>query len=182
MLFRSRAVSVIRDLLIFARKSGPARVPVNLNALIELTMRLRAYSLRSNSVSVELLLDPELPDIAGDDQKLQQVIMNLVVNAEHAMRETADRRLIIHTMQQEAMAVIEVTDSGPGMSPEIQQRIFEPFFTTKPPGEGTGLGLSVSYGIIEAHGGTIAASSSRGRGATFRVALPLADLSTGDPA
>lgn len=173
-----RAVSVIRDLLIFARKSGPARVPVNINALIELTMRLRAYSLRSNNVTVELLLDPGLAEVAGDDQKLQQVIMNLVVNAEHAMRSVAERRLIIHTMERDGMVEVEVIDSGPGMSPEIQQRIFEPFFTTKPPGEGTGLGLSVSYGIIEAHGGTIAASSTRGNGATFRVTLPVADPST----
>jgi len=167
-----RAGSVIRDLLLFSRKTGPSTMPVELNGLVQLTLRLRAYSLRSSGVEVETHLDPELPLIAGDDQKLQQVILNLVVNAEYAMRGAAARRLVVRTTREGEAAVIEVADTGTGMSDETLQRVFEPFFTTKPPGEGTGLGLSVSYGIVEAHGGTIGVESAPGRGTTFRVVLP----------
>jgi PAS domain S-box-containing protein len=167
-----RAVSVIRDLLLFSRKSGPSSAPVDLNALIQLTLRLRSYSLRSSGVEVETHLDPTLPDLAGDDQKLQQVILNLIVNAEYAMRRSAAKRLVIRTARVGDAAVTELSDTGAGMSEETLQRVFEPFFTTKPAGDGTGLGLSVSYGIIEAHGGTITVESAPGRGTTFRIVLP----------
>jgi PAS domain S-box-containing protein len=167
-----RAVGVIRDLLLFSRKTGPTNAPVDLNALIELTLRLRAYSLRSSGVDIETHLDRDLPEIAGDDQKLQQVILNLIVNAEYAMRRSTTRRLVIRTAREADTAVAEVSDTGTGMSEETLQRVFEPFFTTKPPGEGTGLGLSVSYGIVEAHGGTIGVASIPGRGTTFRMMLP----------
>jgi len=169
-----RAVSVIRDLLLFSRKAGPSTVPVDINELIELTLRLRAYSLRSSGVTIETHLDPMLPYVAGDDQKLQQVILNLIVNAEYAMRRTTMRRLIIRTAREGDSVTTEVVDTGVGMSDETLQRVFEPFFTTKPAGEGTGLGLSVSYGIIEAHNGTITVESIPGRGTTFRIVLPVA--------
>jgi PAS domain S-box-containing protein len=167
-----RAVGVIRDLLIFSRKAGPSSAPVDLNGLVQLTLRLRAYSLRSSGVDVETHLDLDLPEVAGDDQKLQQVILNLIVNAEYAMRRSTTRRLVIRTARENDNAIVEVSDTGTGMSAEALQRVFEPFFTTKPPGEGTGLGLSVSYGIVEAHGGIIAVDSAPGRGTTFRIVLP----------
>jgi len=167
-----RAVGVIRDLLLFSRKDGPSTVPVDINGLVQLTLRLRAYSLRSSGVEVETHLDSALPELAGDDQKLQQVILNLVVNAEYAMRRMATKRLVIRTSREGDAVVTEVSDTGTGMSDETLQRVFEPFFTTKPAGEGTGLGLSVSYGIIEAHGGTITVESAPGRGTTFRIVLP----------
>ncbi|HEX6048818.1 MAG TPA: GAF domain-containing protein, partial [Gemmatimonadaceae bacterium] len=176
-----RAVGVIRDLLLFSRKTGPTNAPVDLNALIELTLRLRAYSLRSSGVDVETHLDRDLPEIAGDDQKLQQVILNLIVNAEYAMRRSTTRRLVIRTAREGDTAVAELSDTGTGMSEDTLQRVFEPFFTTKPPGEGTGLGLSVSYGIVEAHGGTISVESAPGRGTTFRVMLPARSQGTPDP-
>jgi PAS domain S-box-containing protein len=168
-----RAVGVIRDLLLFSRKAGPSLQPVNLNALVQLTLRLRAYSLRSSGVDVETHLDTALPELTGDDQKLQQVILNLIVNAEHAMRGAVMKRLVIRTALDGDAVVVEVSDTGMGMSEDTMKRVFEPFFTTKPAGEGTGLGLSVSYGIVEAHGGTIAAESATGRGTTFRIVLPV---------
>jgi PAS domain S-box-containing protein len=168
-----RAVGVIRDLLLFSRKAGPSSLPIDLNGLIQLTLRLRAYSLRSSGVEVETRLDPELPDLAGDDQKLQQVILNLIVNAEYAMRRASVKRLVVRTAREGDAVVTEIADTGTGMSEDTLQRVFEPFFTTKPPGEGTGLGLSVSYGIVEAHNGTITVDSTLGRGTTFRIVLPL---------
>jgi PAS domain S-box-containing protein len=168
-----RAVGVIRDLLLFSRKAGPSTLPVEVNALIQLTLRLRAYSLRSSGVEVVTNLDPALPQLAGDDQKLQQVILNLIVNAEYAMRGAPAKRLLIRTAQDGDTVVIEIGDTGSGMSDETLKRVFEPFFTTKPAGEGTGLGLSVSYGIVEAHNGTITVDSALGRGTTFRIVLPV---------
>jgi PAS domain S-box-containing protein len=168
-----RAVGVIRDLLLFSRKAGPSSLPIDLNGLIQLTLRLRAYSLRSSGVEVETILDPELPDLAGDDQKLQQVILNLIVNAEYAMRRSSVKRLVVRTAREGEAVVTEISDTGTGMSEDTLQRVFEPFFTTKPPGEGTGLGLSVSYGIVEAHNGTITVDSALGRGTTFRIVLPV---------
>jgi PAS domain S-box-containing protein len=170
-----RAVGVIRDLLLFSRKAGPSTMPVDINGLVQLTLRLRAYSLRSSGVQVETYLDTMLPEVAGDDQKLQQVILNLIVNAEYAMRRTATKHLVIRTAHEGDSVITEVSDSGTGMSEDTLQRVFEPFFTTKPAGEGTGLGLSVSYGIIEAHGGTITVESLTGRGTTFRIVLPVAN-------
>ena len=168
-----RAVGVIRDLLLFSRKAGPSAAPVDINGLVQLTVRLRAYSLRSSGVEVETDLDPALPELSGDDQKLQQVILNLIVNAEYAMRRMATKRLVIRTTREGDTVVIEVSDTGIGMSEETLQRVFEPFFTTKPAGDGTGLGLSVSYGIIEAHGGIITVDSAPGRGTSFRIVLPI---------
>jgi two-component system, NtrC family, sensor kinase len=168
-----RAVSVIRDLLLFSRKAGPSRGPIDLNGLVQLTVRLRAYSLRSSGVDVETHLDPTLPELSGDDQKLQQVILNLIVNAEYAMRRATTKRLAIRTAREGDVVVVEISDTGAGMSEDTLQRVFEPFFTTKPAGEGTGLGLSVSYGIIEAHNGTITVDSALGRGTTFRIVLPI---------
>jgi two-component system, NtrC family, sensor kinase len=168
-----RAVGVIRDLLLFSRKAGPTVGPVDLNGLVQLTVRLRAYSLRSSGVEVETHLDPSLPELSGDDQKLQQVILNLIVNAEYAMRRTPTKRLVIRTSREGDTVVTEVSDTGTGMSEETLQRVFEPFFTTKPAGDGTGLGLSVSYGIVEAHGGIITVDSAPGRGTTFRIVLPV---------
>ena len=172
-----RAVSVIRDLLIFSRKTGPRMVQVDLNALVHQTLRLRAYSLQSTGVEVRTELDPVLPALLGDDQKLQQVLLNLVVNAEYAMQGVEKRVLVIRTSRREiAMevhVVLEVIDTGVGMAPDVKKHVFEPFFTTKPAGVGTGLGLSVSYGIVHAHGGTIVVNSAPQAGAAFTITLPL---------
>jgi signal transduction histidine kinase len=175
-----RAAAVIRDLLTFARKTGPRHVLVDLNAVVQQTVRLRGYALQSAGIEVELDLDPALPPATGDDQKLQQVLLNLLVNAEYAMRGSEVRRLTVRSARGTADAgtrgriVIEVTDTGVGMAPDISKHIFEPFFTTKPVGVGTGLGLSVSYGIVGAHDGTLDVRSEPGAGATFTLTLPVA--------
>jgi signal transduction histidine kinase len=176
-----RAVSVIRDLLAFARKTGPRSVSVDMNDLIEQTLRLRAYGMRSTGVAVESDLDPALARVRGDDRQLQQVLLNLIVNAEHAMTSTPVRQLRVRTRNEGARVVVEIRDTGTGMTPEVQKRIFEPFFTTKPEGTGTGLGLSVSYGIIQSHAGTLSAQSAVGVGSTFRISLPASPALDGGP-
>ncbi|HEU4641991.1 MAG TPA: GAF domain-containing protein [Gemmatimonadaceae bacterium] len=167
-----RAVTVVRDLLTFARKSGPRIVPVQFNDLVEQTLRLRTYGLRTAGVQVELRLAPDIQLVHGDDRQLQQVLLNLIVNAEHAMATVQHRRLTIRTANEGGRVVVEVADTGIGMAPDVQKRIFEPFFTTKSDGRGTGLGLSVSYGIVQTHGGTLTVHSAPGAGATFRISLP----------
>jgi signal transduction histidine kinase len=124
---------------------------------------------------VKTTLDPDLRIVQGDDRQLQQVLLNLVVNAEHAMSGGSRRTLTIRTANAGERVVVEITDSGVGMSAEIQKRIFEPFFTTKPDGKGTGLGLSVSYGIVQTHEGTLTVQSREGTGSSFRISLPAAE-------
>jgi two-component system NtrC family sensor kinase len=172
-----RAVSVIRDLLVFSRKSDPRYGQVDLRSLIEQTLRLRSYTLQSAGITVERDVDPNLPTVMGDDRKLQQVIMNVIVNAEYAMHRTDIRRLVVRARGDATHVVVEIADTGIGMTPDIVKHVFEPFYTTKPVGVGTGLGLSVSYGIVKAHGGSIEVSSTAGLGTTFRIALPLTPAS-----
>jgi signal transduction histidine kinase len=154
---------------------------VDLNAVVEQTLRLRAYALRASGVEVRVELDHEIPLMEGDEAKLQQVVLNLVVNAEQALLGVADRRLRLRTCHRDESIVLEVADTGEGMSPGIARRIFEPFFTTKPEGTGTGLGLSVSYGIVRAHGGELSVESSPGAGSTFRLVFPLVRHSSSHP-
>ncbi|MEO7363862.1 MAG: GAF domain-containing protein [Gemmatimonadaceae bacterium] len=169
-----RATTVIRDLLLFSRKEGAGAGPVDINALLEQTVRLRAYQLRNANVEVTLLLDPSNPHVQGDRQKLQQVLLNVIVNAEHAMEAKPHARLLLRSAREGDRVIVDATDSGTGMPPEVRRRVFEPFYTTKPPGVGTGLGMSVSYGIIQQHDGTIEAHSESGVGTTISITLPLA--------
>jgi two-component system, NtrC family, sensor kinase len=168
-----RAIGVIRDLLLFARKTDARDVPVDVNTIVKHTVRLRALASRSSGIEVHMKLDESNPRVRGDEQKLQQVLLNLLVNAEAAMQTTQVRHLSITTQQKQRTVQIIVSDTGHGMTPAVSERVFEPFFTTKPPGEGTGLGLSVSYGIIQAHDGTISVESTPNVGTTFTVVLPL---------
>jgi two-component system NtrC family sensor kinase len=168
-----RAVSVIRDLLTFARKTGPRSVPIDMNELIEQTMRLRTYGLRTAGIELRQELSPSLPHVRGDDRQLQQVLLNLVVNAEHSVANSPKRIITLRTSAAAGRVIVEVSDTGQGMSVEVQKRIFEPFFTTKPEGAGTGLGLSVSFGIVQTHGGMLTVHSAPGAGATFRLTLQI---------
>lgn len=168
-----RAVSVIRDLLTFARKTGPRSVPIDMNELIEQTMRLRTYGLRTAGIELRQELSPSLPRVRGDDRQLQQVLLNLVVNAEHSVANCPKRIITLRTSAAAGRVIVEVSDTGQGMSVEVQKRIFEPFFTTKPEGAGTGLGLSVSFGIVQTHGGMLTVHSAPGAGATFRLTLQI---------
>ena len=177
-----RAGAVIRDLLLFSRKSREQRTMVCLNDTIDLTLRLRTHGFRAAGIDVVAELHQGLPLIEADDAKLQQVLLNLLVNAEQAMEKSASRRLTIRTGPAGESIFLEVSDTGAGMPPEVQAHIFEPFYTTKPAGSGTGLGLSVSYGIIQSHGGTCAVHSTPGEGTTFRITLPVAPPTTGSHA
>jgi two-component system, NtrC family, sensor kinase len=167
-----RATGVISDLLLFARKTERGAEPVDVNTVLEQTLRLRAYPLRVAKVSVQLELDPSRPRVSGDIQKLQQVFLNVVGNAEHAMQGRAQRTLTLRTAIAGDRVVISASDTGSGMNADTRRRIFEPFFSTKPAGVGTGLGLSVAYGIINAHGGTIAVDSEPDVGTTVRIEIP----------
>jgi two-component system NtrC family sensor kinase len=170
-----RASQVVKDLLAFARRSEPQREPLDLNGVVQRTLRLRGYQLTSNKIHVDTHLAPELPPVVGDARQLQQVCLNLVTNAIQAMAATgAPGTLTITTRRDGPHVVLEMRDTGAGIPETAKAHIFEPFFTTKGEGEGTGLGLSVSYGIVTAHGGTIEVPSTSAAGTTFRVTLPAA--------
>ena len=180
-----RASQVVQDLLSFARRSEPQREPVDVNHLVERTVRLRNYQLTSSNVQANLALRDDVPAVTGDARQLQQVVLNLVTNAIQAMAPMGGGMLAVSTRADAGEVVLEIADTGPGVLPEARARVFEPFFTTKQEGEGTGLGLSVSYGIIASHGGTITVTdgpkspmhngNSHGPGATFVVRLPASD-------
>jgi two-component system NtrC family sensor kinase len=172
-----RASQVVRDLLAFARRSAPQREPLDLNLVIERTIRLRNYQLTSSNVHVDLSLSSEIPAVTGDARQLQQVVLNLVTNAIQAVAGVGGGTLSISTQADGDRVVLDVADTGTGIPQALRARVFEPFFTTKPEGEGTGLGLSVSYGIVTAHGGTIRLVDRADGlpGARFVVTLPAVD-------
>jgi len=143
-----------------------------MNDVIVRTLRLRGYQMSLKKITVETELCPDLPHVLGDARQLQQVCLNLVVNAVQAMTSIGGGTLRLLTRGGDGRVVMDVGDTGTGIPDWAKARIFEPFFTTKDEGEGTGLGLSVSYGIIAAHGGTIEAIDSSSKGTTIRVTLP----------
>jgi two-component system NtrC family sensor kinase len=171
-----RAKRIARNLLLFARGSKTERAAVSLNEIVERTVEIRAYELHLENIRVELDLDERLPEIRADAAQIQQALLNLVVNAEQAIRQTKESgHLWIRTRQiPENRVALEVADDGPGVPPEVILRIFDPFFTTKPAGLGTGLGLSILYGIVHQHGGEVSVENRPGGGAVFTMELPSA--------
>ena len=168
-----RAAKIVSSLLTFARQQPAERSATQLNDIITDTLELRRYALRTANVEVLLTLQPDLPITWADPFQLQQVVLNLIGNAEQALAiKPGAHRICIRTSRQGARLVLAVQDNGPGIAPEQRDRIFNPFFTTKPVGQGTGLGLSISDGIIREHGGRIRVESTLGEGATFYVDLP----------
>ncbi len=179
-----RCSRIVKTFLAMARQSAPAREQVDLNDIVESALEITGYALRSAGVEVEPALAHDLPPVWGDPDQLTQVVLNLIVNAEQAMAQKLGRRELEITTgvdEDPDQVYLSVRDNGPGMVPEIRSRIFEPFFTTKAVGVGTGVGLSVSRGIIQAHGGTIEAESEPGRGAMFTIRLPRSARSTAQP-
>jgi two-component system NtrC family sensor kinase len=176
-----RAKRISRNLLLFARGSKSERGPVNINEVVERTLEIRAYELRLENIRVELDLYEQLPQARADAAQIQQALLNLVVNAEQAIRQTKESGHIwIRTRQiPENRIALEVADDGPGVPPEVILRIFDPFFTTKPAGVGTGLGLSILYGIVHQHGGEVSVENRPGGGAVFTLELPGAPSSYG---
>ncbi|CAN5749153.1 response regulator [soil metagenome] len=168
----TRASQVVKDLLAFARRSEPHRAPLDINGVVSRTVRMRQYQFAEASVRVETDLAEELPSVMGDARQLQQVCLNLLTNSVQAMTAAGGGVLRVRSYAVGDAVRLEVSDSGTGISPSARAHIFEPFFTTKKEGEGTGLGLSVSYGIVAAHGGTIEVAETSATGSVFRVTLP----------
>jgi PAS domain S-box-containing protein len=181
----ARCERLVRQFLTLARQHPPERTAVALNTLVAETAELLAYPFRVDNVTVHLHLDDQVPPIWGDPHQLQQVLINLLTNAQQALRAAPGPREVAITTQYDPAQhriALAVTDTGPGIAPALHARIFEPFFTTKPPGVGTGLGLALCKGIVEAHGGTLSVTSAVGSGTTFRITLPVRAVPTPAPA
>ena len=178
-----RAARIARQLLTFARKRQTTRLMVPLNEVVAETVRLREADIHRAGLRVAVELADELPDVFADPHQLQQVVLNLLINAEHAMvRADVGRQILVRTLRDDTDHVrIEVEDDGPGMHADVVSRIFDPFFTTKDVGEGTGLGLSVVQAIVAEHGGRIDVASTPGQGARFAVVLPAAGATVQAP-
>ncbi len=169
-----RAAKIVSNLLLFARQRDPERTSTDLNRVMVDTLELRRYVLRTQQVEVVTELDPNLPLVWADSFQLQQVVLNLLTNAEHALRGVdGGRRITLATRRVGHRVVASVADTGPGIPHAALDHIFNPFFTTKAVGEGTGLGLSISDGIVRQHGGQITVRSTPGNGATFSIELPM---------
>lgn len=171
----ARVGRIVSDLLAFSRRSKPQSAPADLNAIIKTTLSLLSHKLKLSNVETVLMLEENLPAIRCDSSQMQQVVINLVMNAAEAT-QNRDRGLVcINTRfkKESGEVVLEIKDNGEGIPPENLSKIFDPFFTTKGEGKGVGLGLSVVYGIVEAHGGDIEVKSKVGEGTTFIVTLPL---------
>jgi len=167
-----RASEIVNSLLNFSRTSTTSFGDINLNRVIQETLSLLEHQLQKSGIQVKTELDAGLPPIHGNTGKLQQVFLNLFLNARDAM--PGGGTLEVRTWVEESGAKVEVADTGSGIAPEHLHRIYDPFFTTKAARKGTGLGLSVTYGIIQEHGGSIEVSNRRSGGARFRIELPLA--------
>jgi PAS domain S-box-containing protein len=169
-----RAANVTRSLLTFGRKHAPVKQPNQINNIIEDVLKLRTYEQNINGIKVKKLLAPDLPEIMADYFQMQQVFLNIIINAEYFMTEARKMgTLTITTKKQNSNVRISFTDDGPGISRENLSRVFNPFFTTKEAGRGTGLGLSICHGIVSEHGGQIYARSQSDKGATIIVELPI---------
>jgi two-component system cell cycle sensor histidine kinase/response regulator CckA len=170
-----RAARIVRNLLTFARKRQTTRAMVDVNQVVRETLALRAYEQRVTNITVIDALAAGLPQVFADGHQIQQVLLNLVINAEQAMLSANGRGIIVmrtwHDIHEECV-ILEINDDGPGVPEELQPKIFDPFFTTKEVGKGTGLGLTVAYAIVQEHGGRIRLES-RPSGASFYVELPV---------
>ena len=169
----TRVGRIVSDLLAFSRRSKPQRVAADLNRIVTMTLSLVQHKMKLSNVTVESRLAEDLPAAHCDQSQMQQVVLNLLLNAAEATQGKAERRVEVTTASAEDSVLLTVSDNGEGIPPENLAKIFDPFFTTKSEGKGVGLGLAVSYGIIQAHGGDIEVKSKLGEGSAFIVSLPL---------
>ena len=180
-----RAAKIVRNLLTFARKRQSTRTMVDLNHVVRETLALRSYEQRITNINIVDGLASGLPQVFADAHQIQQVLLNLIINAEQAMLMANGRGTLLvrswHDREREAV-VLEINDDGPGIAAELQPKIFDPFFTTKEVGKGTGLGLTVAYAIVQEHGGRIRLASNTGSGASFYVELPVSGTPLRRPA
>jgi C4-dicarboxylate-specific signal transduction histidine kinase len=175
-----RATGIIRHVRDFARQSEVVKNEININDPIADVFKVLGHQIKVHQIALNLDLAAELPLVLADHNRLEQVFINLVTNAIDAMDEKAeqpehknmDKRLVIRTRAQEGKVIVVVEDNGVGMSEEVQHKFFEPFYTTKKIGKGTGLGVSISYGIVKDYDGTIAVQSEPGQGTVFSLTFP----------
>jgi two-component system NtrC family sensor kinase len=174
-----RAARIVRNLLTFARKRQSTRSMIDLNQVVRETLALRAYEQRLTNIDVVTALASGLPPVFADPHQIQQVLLNLVINAEQAMLSANGRGSLVlrtwHDVEHNGV-VLQISDDGPGVPPDVKSKIFDPFFTTKEVGKGTGLGLTVAYAIVQEHGGTIRVESPPGGGASFTVEFPVSSV------
>jgi two-component system, NtrC family, sensor kinase len=178
----TRVGRIVSDLLAFSRRSKPQRAPADLNRIVRSTLSLVQHKMKLSNVEVETRLRDDLPAAHCDASQVQQVVLNLLLNAAEATQTKSERRVVVETAVEPCAVTLTVSDNGEGIPSENLSKIFDPFFTTKSDGKGVGLGLAVSYGIIQAHGGDIEVRSQPGQGTTFSVSLPLeAAAAPGEP-
>jgi PAS domain S-box-containing protein len=178
-----RAAEIVQNLQYFARPPAPGRSQVNLNELVQRTVQMQAYPLRKSNITVDFLPEPAIPAIVADPNQLMQVFLNLLLNAEQAIRESREKGTIRVRIGRKPDSVwIVFQDDGPGIAPENLEHIFDPFFTTKRPGRGTGLGLSICKTVLREHGGNIEAATAPDGGAAFTITLPVTAAESGTAA
>jgi two-component system NtrC family sensor kinase len=173
-----RAAEIVQNLTFFSRPPAPGKSRINLVEVVERTLNLHAYSLRKNNITVDFVKEPGIPYALGDPHQLMQVFLNLIVNAEQAIREARDRgTLRIRLGKGDKTVWVSFHDDGSGIAKENLPSIFDPFYTTKRPGRGTGLGLSICKSVMKEHNGTVEAANAPEGGAVFTVTLPAAGVS-----
>lgn len=167
-----RCKVIVADLLEFSHQNTYEMEPVNLNEVVQKTLTILQHQPLFQNIEINRQFDPDLPPILGNSIRLNQVTMNIVVNAAQAMEGKGTIRILSRIRANKDVVELEISDSGPGIPDELLEKIFDPFFTTKATGEGTGLGLSVSYAIVKEHKGTIRVKSSAGNGTVFTLRFP----------
>jgi two-component system NtrC family sensor kinase len=173
-----RAAEIVHNLTYFSTPPTPGKTRVNFAEILERTLNLHAYSLRKNSITVDFIRETGLPYANGDPHQLMQVFLNLILNAEQAIREVRDRGTLRIRLTHNGESVsASFQDDGPGIPADSLASIFDPFYTTKRPGRGTGLGLSICKSVMKEHNGTIEAANAPGGGAVFTVTLRTAPTS-----
>ncbi len=169
-----RAAEIVQNLTYFSRPPAPGKSRINLVEVVERTLNLHAYSLRKNNITVDFLKETGVPYALGDPHQLMQVFLNLILNAEHAIRDVRDKgTLRIRLGRGDGSVWVSFHDDGPGIPKEILSNIFDPFYTTRRPGRGTGLGLSICKSVLKEHSGTVEAANAPDGGAVFTVTLPM---------
>lgn len=168
----TRAAQIVRNLISFVRRGGTARAPADLNQLVQATAEMREFHLQQRDIALHMDLAPMPLDVLANREEIQQLVLNLLMNAEQAILSEAESGAItLRTFPAGEFHAFEISDTGPGVPEDNRGRIFEPFFTTRPVGEGTGLGLAISHGIAASHGGSLELQPGK-KGATFRLTLP----------
>jgi C4-dicarboxylate-specific signal transduction histidine kinase len=171
-----RCGRIVKSFLAMARQRGPEKKPVDLNEIVRAALELVGYGIRSAGIQVTAGLAADLPMCSADPDQLSQVVTNLILNAQHALKDIPQpRRLSVRTRYKPAHAQLrlDVSHNGSGIEPGLRSRVFEPFITTKPIGSGTGIGLSICHAFVSAHGGSIEIDETPGGGATFKIRLPV---------